>query len=227
MEPLLVVFSMDFIETEFLKTQSIKHSVSKPFIDDVFFIWKDSEGNLERFLKELNGFHLSIKFTFEKSEMKANFLDVVIKIKSGRLSTGPCSKLADSYKYLHYNLCQEELIKKIIIYSQTLRSRKICSERKGLKSLIEDLKGWFLRKCYPQRVAKEQVDRTFRLPLEHNNQKNKNANGIPLAITYNPAFRNLSTTLQKNFNILYLDAEVRTIFTSSPFVAYRRAQVFC
>ena len=158
---------MDFIETEFLKTQSIKHSVSKPFIDDVFFIWKDSEGNLERFLKELNGFHLSIKFTFEKSEMKANFLDVVIKIKSGRLNTGPCSKLVDSYKYLHYNLCQEELIKKIIIYSQTLRSRKICSERKGLKSLIEDLKGWFLRKCYPQRVAKEQVDRTFRLPLEH------------------------------------------------------------
>ena len=103
---------MDFIETEFLKTQSIKHSVSKPFIDDVFFIWKDSEGNLERFLKELNGFHPSIKFTFEKSDMKVNFLDVVIKIKSGRLSTGPCSKSVGSYKYLHYNLCQEELIKK-------------------------------------------------------------------------------------------------------------------
>ena len=58
-------------------------------------------------------------------------------------------------------------------------------------------------------------------------KKNKNANGLPLAITYNPAFRNLFMTLQKNFNILYLDAEVRMVFTSSPFVAYRRAQVFC
>ena len=223
----MVVFSMDFIEIEFLKSQSIKQSVWKPLIDDVFFIWTDSEGNLERFLKELNGFHPSIKFTFEKSEMKVNFLDVVIKIKSGRLSADLCSKLVTAISTFTTILVRKNLQKKIIIYSQTLRSRKICSERKGLKSLIEDLKGWFLRKCYPQRVAKEQVDRTFRLPLEHNNQKNKNANGIPLAITYNPAFRNLSTTLQKNFNILYLDAEVRTIFTSSPFVAYRRAQVFC
>ena len=71
------------------------------------------------------------------------------------------------------------------------------------------------------------MDRAFRLPLEHDNQKNKNANGVPLAITYNPAFRNLSTTLQKNFNIFYLDAEVRAVFMSSPFVAYTRAKVFC
>ena len=106
------VFSMDFTETEFLKTQSIKHLVWKPFIDDVFFISTDSEGNLERFLKDLNGFHPSIKFTFEKSEMKVNFLDVVIKIKSGRLSADLCSKLVNSYQYLHYNSCQEELTKK-------------------------------------------------------------------------------------------------------------------
>ena len=38
-----------------------------------------------------------------------------------------------------------------------------------------------------------------------------------MAATYNPAFRNLSATLQKNFNILYLIAEVRTVFTSSLF----------
>ena len=46
---------------------------------------------------------------------------------------------------------------------------------------------------------KEQVDRVLRLPLEHDTQKSKNANDISLAITYNTAFRNLSTTLQKNF----------------------------
>ena len=87
------------------------------------------------------------------------------------------------------------------------------------------LKGDFLDD-YPQQVAKEQVDRVLRLPLEHDTQKNKNANGIPLAITYNPAFRNLSTTLQKNFNILYLDAEARTVLTLSPFFAYGRVRGF-
>ena len=49
-------------------------------------------------------------------------------------------------------------------------------------------------------------------------------NGIPLVITYNSTFRNLSTTLRKNFNILYSDAEVRTVFTPSPFVASRSAR---
>ena len=88
------------------------------------------------------------------------------------------------------------------------------------------LKGGFLD-GYPQQVAKEQVDRVLRLPLEYDTpQKNKNANGISLAITCNTAFRNLSTTLQKNFVILYLDAEVGTVFTLSPFFAYERARGF-
>ena len=49
---------------------------------------------------------------------------------------------------------------------------------------------------------KEQVDKVLRLPLEHDTQKSENTNDISLAITYNTAFRNLSTTLQKNFIIL-------------------------
>ena len=68
---------MDFIKTEFLNTQSIKLWVWKQFIDDVFFIWTDSEKNLEKCLKKLNRFHNNIKCTFEKSKMKVNFLEVV------------------------------------------------------------------------------------------------------------------------------------------------------
>ena len=116
-EPLLVLnllppiydcIFMDFIETEFLKTQSIKLSVWKRFIDDIFFIWTDSEKNLERFSKELNGFPPSIKLTFEKSKMEVNFLDVVIKIKNKILRTDLCSELVDSYQYLHFSSCHEE-----------------------------------------------------------------------------------------------------------------------
>ena len=73
---------------------------------------------------------------------------------------------------------------------------------------------------------KEQVDRVLRLPLEHDTQKNKNANGIPLAITYNPAFRNLSTTLQKNFNILYLDPVVRTVLRQVLFLLIEELESF-
>ena len=70
------------------------------------------------------------------------------------------------------------------------------------------------------------MDRVLRLPLEHDTQKNKNANGISLAINYNTACRNLSIALQKNFIILLLDAEAVTVFTFSPFFAYERARGF-
>ena len=41
---------MNYMETEFLKTQSIKQWVWKCFIDNIFFAWMDSKENLERFL---------------------------------------------------------------------------------------------------------------------------------------------------------------------------------
>ena len=103
----MIALFMDFIETEFLKTQYIKLWMSKRFIDDIFFIWTDSEKKLQKCLKELNRFHPSIKFTFEKSKMKVNSLGVLTEIKNERLSTDHCSKLVDSYQYLQYNSCHE------------------------------------------------------------------------------------------------------------------------
>ena len=85
-----------------------------------------------------------------------------------------------------------------------MRLRRTGSERKDLKSHVNDLKDWFLRRDYPQQIVKEQVDRAFILPLEYDNQQNKMENGIPLTVTYNPALRDLATTLRKNFNILHL-----------------------
>ena len=70
-----------------------------------------------------------------------------------------------------------------------MRLWRICSEIKDLKSDVKDLKRWFLRRSYPQRIVEEQMDRTFRLPLKHDTKKNKIESGIPLVVTYNPAFR--------------------------------------
>ena len=75
---------------------------------------KISKENLERFLKELIGFHPSIKFTFEKSKMKVNFLVVAVKTKNGRLSTDLYSKPVDSHQYPQYNSCQAEHIQTLL-----------------------------------------------------------------------------------------------------------------
>ena len=112
-----------------------------------------------------------------------------------------------------------------------MRLRRICSERKDLKSHVKDLKGWFLRRGYPLRIVKEQVDKAFRLPPEHDTQQSKMENGISLVVTYNAAFRNLSTTLQKNSNIC-LFAQMQRLepflrqFHLFPIVALETLRVF-
>ena len=42
----------------------------------------------------------------------------------------------------------------------------------------------------------------------------KKENGIPFVVSYNPAFRNLSTLLRKNFSSLYSDEEVSKVYLS-------------
>ena len=68
------------------------------------------------------------------------------------------------------------------------------------KSHAKGLKGWFFRRGYLQWIVREQMDRAFSLPLKYDTQQNKIEGGIPLVVTYNPTFRNLSMTLWKNFN---------------------------
>ena len=68
-------------------------------------------------------------------------LDVVVKTKNEILSTDFTStKTAYSHQYHYYNSCHTEHIK-YIIYNETLRWRRICSERKDLTSDLEDFKG--------------------------------------------------------------------------------------
>ena len=130
---------MDYVETELLKTEAIKPWLWKRFVDDIFFIWTDSEENLNKFLKDLNEFHPNLKFTYEKSKEKINFLDLVIKLKDGKIVTDLYCKPTDSHQYLNYDSCHAKHIKISIIFSQTLRLKKIWSQKCDLDSHVKEL----------------------------------------------------------------------------------------
>ena len=93
--------------------------------------------------------------------------------------------------YLYYDSCHAKHNKISVIYSHTLRLRRIYSKRKDLISHAEDLKGWFVRRAYHQRIVEDQVDRAFELSLKYDAQQNKKEYGISLPFTYNPAFKDL------------------------------------
>ena len=117
---------------------------------------------MEKILEDLNKFHSNLKFTYEKSKEKINFLDVAIKIKEGKIITDLYCKPRDGHQYLHYNSCHADLIKRSIIFSQTFQLKRVCSEKNDLNMHVEDLKIWFCKRGYPGNLIKEQVKNALR-----------------------------------------------------------------
>ena len=68
-------------------------------------VWTESEESIEKILEDLNKFHPNLKFTYENSKEKTNFLDVTIKIQEGRIITNLYCKPTDGNQYLQYDSC--------------------------------------------------------------------------------------------------------------------------
>ena len=54
---------MDKAEIDFLEKQAVKPLVWLRYIDNIFFIWNESEKKLDEYLEKLNNFHPNLKFT--------------------------------------------------------------------------------------------------------------------------------------------------------------------
>ena len=94
--------------------------------------------SLEKSLEDPSKFHPNLKLNYEKSNEKINFLDVVIKIKEGRIITDLHCKPTDDHEYLHYDSSHADHIKWSIIFSQTLRLKRIFSEKNDLNLHVEE-----------------------------------------------------------------------------------------
>ena len=85
---------------------------------------------------------------------------------------------------------------------------------------VEDLKTWLRKRGYPDFLIKEQVEKALRLTSRDENNS-KEVNGVPLVVTYNPAFKNLVQVIRKNLQLLYADEEIKKVFSPAPFVSFR------
>ena len=50
--------------------------------------------------------------------------------------------------------CHADHIKRSIIFSQTLRLKRICSEKNDINMHVEDLKTWLRKRVYPDYLIK-------------------------------------------------------------------------
>ena len=110
---------MGWFENKFILPRIRQHvSMYVRYIDDIFIVWKGSECELKKFLETINTLHPSIKFDFQYSKEKIDFLDTTVKLVNRRLTTTLYTKPTDRRAYLHAKSYHPNSTKKAIAFSQ-------------------------------------------------------------------------------------------------------------
>lgn len=128
----------------------------KRFIDDIFFIWSGNLFDLHSFLHQFNNLAPTIKITWDISQEKVNFLDMVIRIEEqDKLSTMPYQKPLNRYLYIPFNSYHPSHSKRSFIKAELIRYVRLSSR---LHNFLEIRNKFFNRlqnRGYPRQFLLE------------------------------------------------------------------------
>jgi len=198
----------------------------KRYIDDVFLLWKNSYGNINDFYELVNSLSDDIKFTFESSETRIPFLDVLVMKKGNVLVTDIYSKPTDTKQYLHFKSCHAKHTKYNIPFNL---ARRICTivvdpfiRDKRLKEMTLNLQ----KRGYPPslitngiRKAKSLNIETLRKPKE----KNSSFDILTFVNTNNPNNINFfNNVLHRNIQFLQQDQTLNEVIQNNKIINAKR-----
>ncbi|KAK6172572.1 hypothetical protein SNE40_016201 [Patella caerulea] len=195
------VDELDKIETDYLKTASIKPTVWWRYIDDIFFIWPSTPDELFSLMDGLNQHTPGIKLTLEHSLNSINFLDVTIYRDSyHKIQTKLYTKPTDSFFYLHYTSCHPTHTINNLPFNQALRIKRISSTPEELKKSLTVLKLKLNRRGYPSNVIHQGILKVL---------------NEPLSISTNLTTTNPQTNIVTNTTKYYPKVNLRSIITTN------------
>ena len=131
---------MDRVEQDFLETQELQPLLWLRYIDDTFFIWTHAKEELKKFMEKFNNFTPNLRFTYESCEKSISFLDLIITVSEQKLKTTLHIKSTDRHQYLHYTPSHPEHTKRSVVFIQTLRINRLCSEENDFKKCRSQMK---------------------------------------------------------------------------------------
>ena len=152
----------------------------------------------------------TVKFKYEYSEQKVEFLDLEIFIENGRLETNLYVKPSNKQLYLDYSSNHPQPCKASIPYSQALRIVERCSSAQECDGHLSNLKEKLMDRNYPLDLIEKQFSKATdkdrkSLIFKNRKQKNKNDKKVRFIFTHNqsnPPFhmwvRDCKRTLAKN-----------------------------
>ena len=142
------------------------------------------------------------KFTYEFSEASINFLDLNVKLSNGKLQTSLYVKPTYRHQYLHFRSSHPKHTKRSIVYSQTLRVSRACSQEEDYKNYCNQVKSWFLKHSYPEHLIDTEMKKV-KFKSREKTEKSK-LKGVPFVVTYHPSLNCLHNIIRDNTYLLYM-----------------------
>ena len=165
----------------------------KRFIDDVLMLFRGTKEECQNLVTWLNSLVPgTIKFKFDFSYEKINFLDLEIYIEDGLLMSNLFVKPTNSQLFLDFGSNHPEHCKKAIPYSQALRVIERCSTIENRDEHLATLKVKFEERNYPSELISAQFDKAQKkdrkeLLSQDRKKKKSDENKVRLIFTHNQA----------------------------------------
>ena len=144
---------MNRVEQDLLELQELQPLLWLRFLDNIFFIWTHGEEELKTFMEKFNNFTPNLRFTYESNEKSTSFLDLIITVSEQKLKTTLHIKSTERHQYLNYASSHPEQTKHSVVFSQTLRISRLCSEENDFKNNISQMKSCFFKRKYPEKLT--------------------------------------------------------------------------
>ena len=218
------LFMGEFEENFIYNRIQDKYDAFLRFIDDIFMVWTGTRAELNAFMEEINKVHPSIKFDFQTSTTQINFLDTTVFIENNQLFTKTYTKPTDKHAYLHKTSYHPYSLKSSIIYSQVLRTKRICTKPDDYANSISKLFQSFRDRGYND----EELNTGFNKAANKNRddllkyKAKRKSNRIPLILTYNQQLPDIKKVIDNNWKILGVNNKLSQCFAEPPIIAYRR-----
>uniref|UniRef100_A0A8C5WDY6 Reverse transcriptase domain-containing protein n=1 Tax=Leptobrachium leishanense TaxID=445787 RepID=A0A8C5WDY6_9ANUR len=201
--------------------------IYKRYIDDVFFIWKGEEGDLIKFLDQLDNSDWGIKLEKKWSRDIIAFLDLEIYVKENKLHTRTFFKDVDANTFIDKTSCHNDIWLKGVPKGQLTRIRRNCSEIKEFEQQAESLKTNFIDKGYDEyeldNLIKELKDvdqeRLIKYKIREDTPQD-----VPFICEFNNDDQLIKKTFKKYWHILKKDKDLGSILGDKPRIIFRGAR---
>ena len=188
--PTVANIYMSVMIRRFLRTQRKYSLLLSRYIDDIFFIWTDSEEDLNQFLSDMNSFNPALQYTHQYSSFSVDFLDLTIYkgplfSYTNTLDTKTFQKSQNLYQYLHYTSCHQNAVYKSTIIGELVRYVKTNT----LEVNYEVMKSLFRKRLLARGYPKKLIEKASATVLYKNRAQFLMKSQLPPPKYYPPLYK--------------------------------------